>query len=247
VIAVTALAALMLLPALLSAGPGPVAEAVRMAVETRLREDRAAGRGAIADSVAVESFRIPRLAGEAGEFRVVALPPGALCGPVTVMVAPASGAAFPVSCTVRTFGTVLVAVRRFDRHAAMEASGIVARTVETTRLPADRLADPAMLRGLRAKRILNPGSVLSASMCEPLPAVLQGDEVNLLARGKGVRLTVRAVARQDGLPGRTILVQPDGSHERVRSRVIDRCTVEAVSDGEEDNDPGLSPMKGPGR
>lgn len=233
----TVLALCALSPA--AADSASIVDAVRSAVGERfrnefpLRHDTAGGP----ERPVVEGFRLPRReqANVPAAYRVASLPPGTLRGPLTVIVEAVSGTGavsrFPVSCTVRTFGNVLVAVRRFDRHAAFDGEGIAVRRMETTRLPADVLADAAALSGQRAKRILNAGTLLCAGMCEPLPAVHQGDEVTLVARSAGVRMTMQAVAKQDGLPGATILVQPAGSHGRLRSRVIDGHTVEVLADG----------------
>lgn len=235
----TVLALCALSPA--AADSASIADAVRSAVGERFRSEcpirhDTTGRPA-SDLPVVEGFRMPRREqmNVPSAYRVASLPPGTLRGPLTVIVEAVSGTGavsrFPVSCTVRTFGNVLVAVRRFDRHAAFDGEGLAVRRMETTRLPADVLADAAALSGLRAKRILNAGSLICAGMCEPLPAVYQGDEVTLVARSAGVRMTMQAVAKQDGLPGATILVQPAGSHGRLRSRVIDGHTVEVLADG----------------
>ncbi len=225
-----------------------VVDAVRVAVAQK-------ARASVSDSVVVDILRLPgRLgsqnaaagapdcsagaartsAAQAVSYRVPSLPLGTLRGPIAVMVEVVRNnvvtARLPVSCLVRTFGTVLVASRHFDRHAPLEPAGLMSQRTETTRLPADIVPDTASLAGMWTKRIINPGTVICASLCETMPAVRQGDELTLLARRNGVKLTVQALAKQDGRPGAIILVQPIGAHERLRARVLDARSAEILAD-----------------
>ncbi len=230
---------LLALPILALALAAPAADSTAL-IDAVVQAVGARARTAAADSVVVDVLRVPGLrererrgGAPAVSYRVPSLPAGMPRGPLTVMVEEVVNgtvtARLPVSCLVRTFGTVLVAARNFDRHEPLGPEGLISQTVETTRLPVDRLADPSALAGMRTKRIINLGAVLCASLCEPLPAVRQGDEVTLIARRNGVKLTMQALAKQDGTPGTVILVQPSGTHDRLRARVIDARSVELAA------------------
>ncbi len=132
----------------------------------------------------------------------------------------------PVSCAVRTFGVVCVAVHRLDRHVGLTAEDVALQRVETTHLPDDALRTLGTLAGNRTQRIIREGAVLCAGMLEAEPAIHAGDPVTLLTRANGVHVSIAAVAREDGRVGGIVTVQQTGGHLRFRGKVLDARTVE---------------------
>lgn len=198
--------------------------AIRAAID-----DRATVTG---EEIIIDAVRIPRLTTPwtTAGFSLEPLPSGRWGGHVVVMAdltAPNLGTRrIPVSCTVRTFAEALVASRQLDRHADLTNGDLAARRVETTHLPEDFLRPGAALGGLRTQRIIKEGAVLYSGMLESEPAIRAGDAVTLRTRTSGVRVSVSAVAREDGRIGGTITVQQAGGHLRFRGKVIDTKTVE---------------------
>jgi flagella basal body P-ring formation protein FlgA len=163
-------------------------------------------------------------------IRVETIPGDRLHGQVTVWVsgtaADGSRRRAPIGLRVRTFDTVLVAVRPLERHTVPGMSDVERRRVETTTLPAGAVRAAEELTGWRVNRVIAAGAVVHRTMLEALPAIRSGDRVTVVARSGGVRLSVPGTARQDGCVGSTILVQREGMHARIRGHVVDAGTVE---------------------
>jgi flagella basal body P-ring formation protein FlgA len=209
-------------------GTGTLEGAIREAIQRRVA---AGGEVAL-----VEAIAVPRLPAAVREARFVVEPlrPGRVKGRIVVMVDFAVSAArmrrVPVSCTVRTFAEAYVAAQMMDRHTSVAGADVVVREVETTMLPDDYLRNGAELKGMRTRQIIKEGTVLNAGMMEPEPVVHHGDPVVLTTVANNVRVSVSAVARQDGIPGSSIIVQPVGGHQRFRARVLDAKNVERVAE-----------------
>ncbi|MGA9121590.1 MAG: flagellar basal body P-ring formation chaperone FlgA [Bacteroidota bacterium] len=187
------------------------------------------------EEAVVEGISIPRLpaAMREGQFFLEPLPPGRLVKRVIIMVDFTESAnrnrRVPVSCTVRTFGEAYVTTHMMDRHRPLSENDVAVRRVETTYLPEDYLRKGAPLEGLRTRQIIKDGSVLSGVMVEKEPVIHQGDPVILTTVANTVRVSVSAIAKQDGHPGSSILVELTGRHQRFRAKVLDAKTVERLA------------------
>jgi len=184
------------------------------------------------EEASVQSIRYPSAAmiNSGVSFRAVPFTTAHVGGPITVMVDVMEkeivARRIPVSCVVRTYGNALVAARRIDRHSPIDSADVSVQRVETTRLAGTYFRSLAALRGLRARRIINAGSVLCQNVCEPEPLVYNGDLVTLVTRNGGVKLSLPAVALEDGVQGGIIRVQPTGSPMKVRSQILSAQVVE---------------------
>jgi flagella basal body P-ring formation protein FlgA len=163
-------------------------------------------------------------------LRVASEGNGEYRGSCTVVVELSAGGklvkAVPVQVRVRTFGRLLVAKSRIERHARMTSSDFESRRVETTGLRTDWVRSPEAVETKRTRRMIGPGSVLYESMLERIPVVFQGDRVTLRVVANGVTLSVQAIAREDGYAGESITVQRLDAHARVQARVAGPDIVE---------------------
>jgi flagella basal body P-ring formation protein FlgA len=156
--------------------------------------------------------------------------PGHLSGHVTIpmeiLTAGNISRRILISLRVRTFGDVLVAVRRLDRHTAIGATDVAVRHVETTLLSRDLLRRPEEVIGKRTSKMIAEGEVLAGRMCEPSPVIRQQSTVDLVAKSGSIRISTRAVALEDGCAGGMITVKKIGSNVKVSAKVLDENTVE---------------------
>ena len=136
----------------------------------------------------------------------------------------------PVLVTVRRFGDVIVAARPLQRHSVLAAADLRIQRMETTQLHPGYCGDVRSITGQRTKRMFPEGSVLFAEMCEPIPLIHQGDLVKLVVRSRSVSLSTQATAKQDGARGSVIFVQRQGSHDRIKARVLESSIVEALAE-----------------
>lgn len=135
-----------------------------------------------------------------------------------------------VSLKVRTFGTVAIAARQLEQHAVLQPGDMMFQERETTATADAVVTVAAETEGRRTKRIIAAGSLLRRDALERMPAVQQNGIIVLVVRSGAVRLSVKAIAKADGVIGQMIQVQREGSHDRLYARVVADGLVEAVSE-----------------
>jgi flagella basal body P-ring formation protein FlgA len=126
---------------------------------------------------------------------------------------------------------VLVAVKWTPMGASLGSDD-----VRVERRPAPDLstrvipASPESVAGMRTRRAIPQGAVLLEDDIEPVPPLLGQAQVTLLANSRGIKVSVPAVALEDGWPGRVIRVRNTISGLEVMAVVSDAETVIAILD-----------------
>jgi flagella basal body P-ring formation protein FlgA len=99
---------------------------------------------------------------------------------------------------LQRFAQVLVAHRQIERGRPIAEGDVAVERREVTASandgPYDRAAD---LAGLRARRTLRPGDMLTRSSVEQIPAVRRGDQVWVTAVCGAIRVSAEAIACAD--------------------------------------------------
>jgi flagella basal body P-ring formation protein FlgA len=139
---------------------------------------------------------------------------------------------FLVTIKVRTFEQVLMASDKIEKHEDAEDIAATEELIETTGLAAEPVKSYAALSGKRAKHIVMKGAVLTENMFERIPLVNQGSTVTLIMRSNNVVIKATGIAREDGSPGDVVLVQKEGSGDKLKARVVDAHTVEVLAKNE---------------
>jgi flagella basal body P-ring formation protein FlgA len=209
---------------------------VREVVQTYMEEKTRGLREEVEIVVRSVSDRIT-WTGEKLQLQVEENPALRLRGPATVVVNLLVDGRLQnrvvTSAVVRTFGRVLVATRRLDRHSTLTPDDVREIRMETTFLQRPPISSSDSLTGLRTRRIVAPGSLLYEDMLEPQPLVFEGDDVSIIVSSGAVRLSTHAVAKEDGWKGDVITVKREGNREAVRVRVEGAGTVAIGSGGKE--------------
>ncbi len=139
----------------------------------------------------------------------------------------------PVTVTVsagRWPGRILILQTQVDGvvQAVVAASDLRAGDVPAVRLVSRRASTLAWdavtskreLVGMKLTGRVRAGAVIRRSMLTPVPIVKRGAVVTLAVVLRGIQLTSRAVARQDGRRGDTILVLSKATNRLIRARVV---------------------------
>lgn len=105
------------------------------------------------------------------------------------------------------YAEVAVAARPIARGQELGPEDVRLERRRITRLAPAPLRGVQELAGLRARRPLGSGAVLSPDAVEPVPLVQRGDLVRLLAAGRLFRVAVEAQALEDGVRGKRIRVK----------------------------------------
>jgi flagellar basal body P-ring formation protein FlgA len=129
-----------------------------------------------------------------------------------------------ISCSV----PVLIA-----RHALMQNAAPTAADfdVETRRMPglySHYISDPALLAGLRLRRAVSTGEVLSADALLTAPVIHRGDEITVIAQAGGMQIRASAIALSDGRPDDKIRAQNLSSQKVVEGVVRSAGVIEVM-------------------
>lgn len=127
---------------------------------------------------------------------------------------------------VRTFANVIMASKQMQQHTLITKENVEMQTVETTLLPQDIVTSFEMLTEKRSSRIISQGSILRESMIETVPLVQRDETVTLVVKSKGVEVTTKALAKENGRRGDFILVQKLETRERLKARVVNNKLVQ---------------------
>ena len=140
--------------------------------------------------------------------------------PVTVMVSAGRWPARTIMLQSQVDGVVRAVVATSDLRAGEvpHAVRVVSRRAST--LAWDAVTSKRDLIGMKLTGRVRTGVVLRRGMLAPVPIIKRGAVVSLAVMLKGVRLTSRAVARQDGRRGDTILVLSKATNRLLRARVV---------------------------
>ncbi len=136
---------------------------------------------------------------------------------------------FVVSVKLRTYERVFIATEKIEKREPADEIAATEEKIETTNLPPDVIKSHAALTGKRSKQIIRQGAVLRESMFERIPVVHQGSRVTLIMKRNNVVVRASAIAREDGGSGDVVVVQKEGSSNRLKARVVDANTVELLA------------------
>jgi len=115
---------------------------------------------------------------------------------------------------LQRFGEVLVARKPIDRGQPIKEDAVALQRREITiggaDEPCDRTAD---LLGLRARRTLRPGDILTLSAVEKAPAIKRGEKARVTVICGAIRISAEAIACADAAAGSTVRLKSAYSDE----------------------------------
>lgn len=132
----------------------------------------------------------------------------------------------PVKCEVRRFASVLTTAENIVVRETIAPDSIRLSWLDTSRLSAGYLQDPAQAVGLVISRSLPAGSVLYSSYLEKPVLIKRGMPVIICASVGGIEATASGVAQTDGREGQIISIRNAATGRVVTARVLDKGRVE---------------------
>lgn len=134
--------------------------------------------------------------------------------------------------STRLNGKYYVKVMAFVPAAAIEKGKIITEnmlkevSVRGNRIKENTVAEKERLVGLQAKKTLKEGKlIIEREVGQPL-VVRKGDVVTAVYRSKGLQITSKAEALEDGARGQRIDLANTKSGKKFNAKVIDAATVE---------------------
>ena len=123
---------------------------------------------------------------------------------------------------------VLVLLRMVAAGEPIDASAVAVERRDVGALAAPGPTDAAALDGMVARRVLAPGTVLTARDIARPPAVRRGDAVALVSRAGGIEVRAAGKALGDAGLGQRVNVENLGSRRIVQARATGPGEVEAT-------------------
>ncbi|WP_346353609.1 flagellar basal body P-ring formation chaperone FlgA [Azotosporobacter soli] len=135
-----------------------------------------------------------------------------------------------VKMEIRLFRPIVVANRVIMAGQVIRPEDLRLERTDVGRMNGYYL-DSSKFEGLAAKRIINPGTVMTTNLLEKPLLVRRGSPVNIVARVAGMEIVTAGQAAQDGRVGQLIRVMNMNSKKLVTGRVIDANTVQVITPG----------------
>lgn len=130
-----------------------------------------------------------------------------------------------VTVDLKIMRDVLVPTKNFNRNEEIDPEFLTYERIDTRPLADRPFSTPDELLGSRARRIIQAGEPLIASMVEEIPVIGRGEKVVVLVSVGGVSVTATGTALQDGAPGAPIAVRNDRGGKRLQCTVVSAGVV----------------------
>jgi flagella basal body P-ring formation protein FlgA len=128
----------------------------------------------------------------------------------------------PLSCRMTIITEVMVAKTTIARDQTISVNDCELIKKDISRFgpePFFSLKEPV---GKKACRTINPGSILTHQMVKSAPDVYKGDNLSITVSKGNIKISVAAVARENGLKGQKIWAQNTATNKLVRVIVTDK-------------------------
>jgi flagella basal body P-ring formation protein FlgA len=130
-----------------------------------------------------------------------------------------------VRMRIRRYADVLTAGDRFRRHDVIDAEGVVLRRMDISSLIEKPLTKVSQLAGMRVRRNINKGSILTTAAMEAVPDIEKGREVRIIYADGFCQVSTTGVVMQAGVAGDYVKVKNKTSGKIIVARVIDDTAV----------------------
>lgn len=131
----------------------------------------------------------------------------------------------PVFFTIRTYGDIVVANKKMNRHGVLSTDDLVVKRMETTKMTGTTFDNIEDLAGKRTIRQVLPGTPITAEMVDNPPLIKKGDFVKVSVQSGNLNIVTKGVAREDGFAGKGIRIKNIDSSKELYGIVEDSTTV----------------------
>lgn len=128
----------------------------------------------------------------------------------------------PISCLIKISAPVVISKHALSRGKVIDSNDIELKKVDISSLGPDPYFKVEDLFGQKTMQNINQGSILFNKLLAPVPAVSKGDQLAINVTQGNVRISVLAIARENGNLGQKIWVENSTTHKLVRVIVKDK-------------------------
>ena len=132
---------------------------------------------------------------------------------------------FTIAIRIRTFQNVITSKKRLSRLQTIKKTDLTLSRCETTHISGDLITRMEQIIGLRTKRLVKPGEILTENMIEKIPLISRGSSVDIYFQKGIIDIIVPGITRQDGNAGEKIRVKCLETNKIFHGSVVDARTV----------------------
>jgi flagella basal body P-ring formation protein FlgA len=126
---------------------------------------------------------------------------------------------------VKKYAEVLVAEARINRHEELTESQLVLKTMDVTSLQEQPVMTWDAIGGMRSKRNISKGRIITTDAIEPVPDIDVGREVTIVYNNGPCEITIPGKALQSGVAGDYIKIRNETSGKIIIARVVNTASV----------------------
>jgi len=131
----------------------------------------------------------------------------------------------PVSCYIKISTPVVVAKCAIERGKVIDCNDVEMEKVDLSGFGPDPYFTIEELLGQKALRNINRGSIVFNKLLAPVPIISKGDQVAIKVAQGSVRISILAIARENGNVGQKIWVENATTHKLLRVTVKDKTSA----------------------
>jgi flagella basal body P-ring formation protein FlgA len=130
-----------------------------------------------------------------------------------------------VSVNIHKYADVLVATDLLSRHETPSDDKLTVQRMEITTCQEQPVMSLDATSGLRLKRNISRGQILTRNSLEPIPDIEVGGEVTIICTEGLLQVSVPGQTLESGSAGSLVKVRNSASRKVITARVIDAKTV----------------------
>jgi flagella basal body P-ring formation protein FlgA len=134
----------------------------------------------------------------------------------------------PVSCFINVFAPVVIARHPISRGTIIAITDLELKKVDLSKFSPDPYFTMNDLLGQKTICSINQGSIFFNKLLTPVPVISKGDNVAIKVTQGNVRISVMAIARENGEIGQKIWVENTTTHKLVRVMVKDKNSAKVL-------------------
>ncbi|WP_266157655.1 flagellar basal body P-ring formation chaperone FlgA [Dyella silvatica] len=134
----------------------------------------------------------------------------------------------PVGFALAAYAPAWVYRENVSDRAIAEDLSLSQQTADVAASAAEPVASPELLKGMRLRRVVRAGQVVTKADFEPVPDIDNRQRVKLLAAFGAITVESVGVAMQAGNKGDVVPIQVAGNSQPVKATITDRGVAQVV-------------------
>ena len=131
-----------------------------------------------------------------------------------------------VAAFIEVWNDVVLAAKPLGKYQTIESHHIRVVKMNLARVPANAILDRKQVLGSRTNRNIAANCILRNDQIELPPIIKRGDVIQVVAESRHMKISLQALAKENGAKGELIRVQNIRSKKTIYAQVVDGQTVQ---------------------